>query len=195
MKFIARGLLSVLFLSAAGFAWDGQRQGFLLGIGAGAASMSEESTKTDATQYSYGVPVTTSRIGYAWDNQHAIELYGNTMFDNPTNIAYSGIDLQVWNADETQANTWFGGIGLITAQPGIDTHADGQYPASYGFGGNFGYGFEFAKHASVDLNLLVGFVDVQNYSDGNLEPGWTKSGSAQGEILAGFSVSVELLGY
>lgn len=187
-------VLAVSVLSTCSLAgWDGQRQGFLLGIGAGGASVSYVGTKSKSTQTTVGAVMTGSRIGYAWTNTRAIELYNSSLMVTNSTFGYSGVNFQAWSAEEAQSNSWFGGLGLMTRSVGTVTDAQGQFPASYGFGGNFGYGFEIAKHASIDLNLLLGFIDVQSYTASSSS--WTKVGSSAGTLLGGFSVSINLLGY
>lgn len=188
-------LLTLLALSSATLAWDGQRQGFLLGIGGGAASVAMVNGDAEdgdlESQQGYA-PATSGRIGYAWDNANAILLYSNgTQSDGM--IGYTGVNYQKWSSEEVNANSWFGGIGLLTQNDGYSVKSVGTKPSNTGFGINVGYGREIASHASVDMNLVVGKYDDKGYYIA--DESWEKSSESRAITYVAFSITMNLLGY
>lgn len=195
-------IISLLALvSASSFAWDGQREGFLLGIGAGAASAAYSfdgaEDDMDASMVQWIAPMTASRIGYAWSNTAAVELYSNSVGSGGAGyIGYTALNYHHWTSPEVNANSWFGGIGMLSETNGITYKDFDSKPADIGFGLNIGYGREIASHASIELNLFVGSLTDENYyTDYPEGTSWEKGGSSNSNVFAAFSVSMNLLGY
>ena len=74
-------MLLILAVYTSAFSWDGERQGFILGVGAGSSDNivlnGEASNDGDwVTRSSISLSM-TSRIGYAYTNHNAILIYGN----------------------------------------------------------------------------------------------------------------------
>jgi hypothetical protein len=89
-------------------------------------------------------------------------LYGhglwNVFGDNAT--SYYAINVQNWSTDEPQSNSWFGGIGLIVRGSNVKAKGLDSPDPDVGWGANFGYGREIAKHASIETNLTIGGMSV-----------------------------------
>ena len=190
-----RLFLSIAVLASSTLAWDGQRQGFLLGIGGGAASASltrDDTDEGDAESVQGYVPATVGRIGYAWTNTESILLYtSNTQTGGM--VGYIGANYQRWNSADVNANSWFGGAGLLMQNSGITYDGIGPRPANTGFGINFGYAREIAAHASIELGLVVGkYEDKGYYIDA--DESWEESDESTDVTYAAFTVTFSLLG-
>ena len=184
MKVIFAVFLSLVSTSVSIFAWDGNRQGFLLGVGAGTNSQTianGDASRGDVESVSLQSAITNSRIGYAFSNKSALLLYGHSLYRmaGDTGATYTALNLQTWSSDEPQSNSWFGGIGLI-ADSHTTTYKDrsGSDP-DYGVGINFGYGREIVDHVSIETNITIGSVEID------------------GDDLSfiGFNTTFNLLGY
>ena len=194
-----RILSIVAIASVASFSWDGQRQGFLLGIGAGAASQAyalDAEDDGDISSVSGGSPLTTSRIGYAWSNTSALELYSNTFYASSGALGYSALNFHWWNTEELAgANSWFGGIGLLAETDGLKRKDVDPRPANLGFGLNVGYGREIAPHFGFEIGLVVGGIVDENHTYDYSAEKWEKGQNSTDLTYAAVTVSVNLLGY
>ena len=167
MKIIFSVIISLVSTSTSILAWDGNRQGFLYGVGAGTNSQSifftDEEYFENPESAKLSTSITNFRIGYAPNNNFAMLLYGhglwNTYQGNET--SYLAINVQRWSTDEPQSNSWFGGIGLIARAQNYKVKGYDQSDPDFGFGANFGYGREIAKHASIETNLTIGGMSVE----------------------------------
>ena len=185
MKLIVAVFVSLVSTSVSTVAWDGYRQGFLLGVGAGTNSQTILDTDPgypgDVESINLQSAITNSRIGYAFSDKHALLLYGHSLYRNmgETGATYTALNFQYWSTDEPQSNSWFGGIGLI-ADSYTTTYKDesGSDP-DYGVGINFGYGREIVEHVSIETNLTIGSVQI----DGD------------DLLFVGFNTTFNLLGY
>jgi len=197
---VKKSISLLALVAATSFAWDGQREGFLLGIGAGAASagygLDDATDDRDASIVQWMAPMTASRIGYAWTNTAAVELFSNTIGSGGNgSIGYTALNYHWWNSPDVNANSWFGGLGLLTETNGITYKDFDSKPSDMGFGLNVGYGREFASHLSAELNLFVGGLTNEHYTVPVNGTKWEKSGSSSSNTFVAFSVSMNLLGY
>lgn len=194
-----RTLTLVAIATVASFAWDGQRQGFLLGIGAGAASQAygvDAEVDGQLESQSGGSPLTTSRIGYAWSNTGAIELYNNSFYQQAGMTGYSALNFHWWNNEELAgANSWFGGLGFLAESPGIKRKGMDPMPPSVGFGLNVGYGREIAPHFGIELGLVVGGLADENYYYDTDREKWIEGDETTDITFAAFTISANLLGF
>lgn len=170
-----------------GYSWDGKRKGFLLGIGGGVSSTSSSAfdVPDGAVQTVTKIsPITNSRIGYAFTNLNAVELYFMTL---NADLSFNGINYHKWYAESAQSNSWFGGFGVIRRAYSSVTRKDVDAEDSdYGFAANIGYGREIVSHAAIELNLTLGYIDTSN-------PYYVMMNEKQ--IMGSFSFSLHLLGY
>lgn len=175
-------------------AWDGERQGFLFGVGAGTMSLAlanGDAEQGETESVSMLMPATSARLGYAWSNDAGAMIYTNTAGIGPTSYGYIGIDGQIWNS--TTKNSWFGGLGMITQSVSTKQKGIDQKPANTGIGVNFGYSREVASHVSAELNLFVGSLSDKGWAINGDE--WEDAEEPTDYIVAGFSVTIGLLGY
>ena len=179
-----KGIALVLIFWGVGVCWDGQRQGFILGAGMGTASnvwVNFGAESGEVLYITWFTPAGTSRIGYAWDNLNAIELYGT---DVTSTFGYMGINYQKWNIEKVQANSWFGGAGFLRESNSSIGIKDEDPPVSdFGFGFNFGYAREVVKHTSVDMNFILGFIETEFFN------------SIENQMYTSFTMTVNLTGY
>ena len=185
MKVIFAVFISLVSTSVSILAWDGNRQGFLLGVGAGTNSQTILDTDPgypgDVESINLQSAITNSRIGYAFSDKHALLLYGHSLYRNmgETGATYTSLNFQYWSTDEPQSNSWFGGIGLIVSRNNTTIKGYDSPDSEVGFGANFGYGREIVKHASIESNLTIGGISIK----GNTQ------------ILVGSNITFHLLGY
>ncbi|MDB9744169.1 DnaA/Hda family protein [Fibrobacterales bacterium] len=126
-----KSVLCVGMIAASVFAWDGKREGFIFGFGAGASSLVSvnlDANEGDVESSSQLVPTTTSVIGYAWDNQTAIVLRNTGMGPQ---LAYNGINFQKWSTEKAQSNVFYGGAGLLVGNNNLVTIKGGDVKLSY----------------------------------------------------------------
>ncbi len=148
-------------------AWDGQRKGFILGVGSGFGLTSF----TQEVEY-LGVSETSDRenklalntdfkIGYAPNNTLAIYYDNKVSWFGITNAL--GEDVTITNGLSSLGVTYFfnqaapspflsGGIGISSWAAPFEENTD----TWTGFGLFVGGGYEFARHWSTEINLMWG---------------------------------------
>jgi hypothetical protein len=164
--------LSLCLVAGPAQAFDGQRKGFILGVGAGLGhtSFTQEET-VDYWGYSESVEsdredkagvMTDFKIGYAWDNYWAVYYTAKVSWFGMENVY--GEDVTIANGLEAvalthlfkpQAPSWFvaGGLGYSTwGLPFEDNPPDTWYGPGLFMGG----GYEFSRHWSVEGYLAWG---------------------------------------
>lgn len=147
-------------------AFDGQREGFLIGLGAGLSSVNTE-VKMGYYGYnerSFGL-ATSFKIGYGFTNQFAL-YYMN-------DVSWFGYD------DDPYDDTYTSSFTGVSASYYIDEHAPAYVLAGVGIGtfANFsedagetgsafilGAGYEVSPHIQIEATYLVNSVD-----DGGIE--------------------------
>jgi len=188
MKIIFAVLISLVMTSTSIFAWDGNRQGFLWGFGAGTNSQTviyDAENRGDLESEGLGTSITNFRIGYAPQDNYAMLLYGHGLWNllKAGSASYYAINYQRWSHDEAQSNSWFGGIGLIVRGSNKKFKEVDPPDPDVGFGVNFGYGREIVEHASIEANLTIGGISTD-----------TEWGE-ETEIFVGANITFHLLGY
>jgi hypothetical protein len=175
-------LLALAIASGRAFPFDNERKGFILGTGLGSAFVSLEHAEGTDTRLA-----TDFRIGYApterfeiywmckssWsrmEDMDEIELLGfagvaTTYFLKPRSpsaylvggIGYSYWDYTFTTEDESEwADPAWVALGALAGIPVINT----------GAGVLGGLGYEFARHWSVECDLLWGSYHLFGYSRG-----------------------------
>jgi opacity protein-like surface antigen len=156
-------LSTVIFLLIAFsnlYSFDGERNGFILGAGIGGGYLSnstsyESCSKTD----SRGVFFTNFKIGYAPNNTLEIYYVSRVSWWGETNMTYAlGLSaIAATYYTDTEAETGLsvsGGLGLST----LSAPFESGYGSSNGFGLFGGAGYEFARHWSVELDVLYSTI-------------------------------------
>ena len=171
MKFFFAALISLISTSTSILAWDGDRQGFLLGYGAGTNSqfIGYPAERWEIENTSFSTSINNARIGYAFDNNFALLIYLHDLWSyrGDYETSFQGINVQRWSgtpwgiADESQSNCWFGGIGLIVRESNVKIKGVGKPDPDVGWGVNFGYGREIVNHASIEINLTIGGISYE----------------------------------
>ncbi len=182
---MAKLILILMLLANFSFSWDGARQGFLLGFGAGATNITYSllgAEDGELFMLSMMDPIFTSRIGYAWNDQQAVEIFS---IDFTSSFAIAGLNYHSWSMPDVQSNEWFGGIGILRENYGSRRFKGEDLPdADVGFAANFGYAREIASHASIETGIVMGGITFD-----------TQNPEADMELVTAFYVSINLLGY
>lgn len=188
-------LAFVVALAMPAMGFDGQRKGFILGGGLGFGMTSFSQTleygglKSTSDTENKGAFITNFKIGFASDEQ--IEFY------YASKVTWFGIT-NVYDENVTVANglnafgmtynlkpafpTYFitGGIALATWDLPFEDPAPDTWT---GFGLYVGGGYEFAKHYSVELDLLYG------------NPGDSQAGLRISSSALSFALTINALAY
>jgi hypothetical protein len=186
-------LITMTATPALGF--DGKRKGFILGGGLGFGMTSFSQTlefgglKETSDTENKGAFATDFKIGFASDEQLEIYYASKVTWFSITNvydedvIVANGLNAVgvTYNLKPTSP-TYFvtGGIALATWDLPFENPAPDTW---FGFGLYAGGGYEFAKHYSVELDLLYG------------NPGDSEAGLKISSSALSFKLSVNALAY
>lgn len=161
MKRLLGALLIVLALGSmeTAAAFNGQRQGFLLGFGLGASSLKYEAGGSNTSL------VSDLKLGYGFSDQFLL------FYTNKVNWRSAGGDvdgLALHGMSGIGANYYFtpnapsfflgGGVGLASRYL-IRTDSDGDINSHSGTGFYLGGGFEFARHWNLELSVIRDTTD------------------------------------
>lgn len=179
MKRIVGALLVVMALGSTetAFAFNGERQGFLLGFGIGASSY-----KISDKDGKIGLE-TDLKIGYGFTNQFQVFYTNKVNFSTYDDAGYSHDEsgLSLHGLSAIGANYYFsplapsffvgGGVGLAS-HGDISTdseHDSDSSESNSGAGFYISGGYEFARHWNVELAVIRDSID---YERGN-RSAWT----------------------
>jgi hypothetical protein len=165
-RFLLVGICLLVGSSATVSAFDGQRQGFVLGGGLGIAPAITVSADLKMTlpgdgQLSIaGLEDTRAGLGgnvfagYAWDNRNMLvfEINGAAFRDNDVTVSQSFNGLNWYHYFGQQGHSGFTVVGLGIYS--FDT--DETDPTDHGGGLLLGGGFEFAPHYQIGGYLSFG---------------------------------------
>lgn len=189
MKRIIGALLVVMTLGSTGtaFAFNGAREGFLMGFGIGASQYTIDYGKNSGSYYYYSGPTgkesttgveTDLKIGYGFTDQFQM-FYTNKVNFGSTDDRSGDSQLTVHGLTAIGANYYFsptspsfflgGGVGLA-AHRIIDTDSDSNgndEDNNSGTGFYINGGFEFAKHWNVELSVVMDSIDYGGTYDGD----------------------------
>ena len=157
-------------------AWDGHREGFILGLGAGYGNhwLTYESTKYEMSYY-YGMRIFTEagtetktasqtglmsdfKIGYAPSDQLMIYWMSKVAWLDISEKEYmitsgiGGLGISYYQEPTAPSAYFSGGVGYSTWQAPLS----GNPESAIGLGLSVGAGYEFAKHISLECNLTWG---------------------------------------
>ena len=148
-------LLSAVIVSIAGaaFAFDGKREGLILGAGLG-LGLSDYSMDVlydsfedlHPTDTEFGLGTIGGRIGGGFNERVLMYLGGLGVSAVDVIVNITGLGM-TWYTRDTSPSWYFSGLaGLGTVDPdGLKSH--------YGFGISAGVGWEFARHWSAEASL------------------------------------------
>lgn len=163
IKFFGKVLAIIVVLTIATnvYAWDGQRKGFVLGFGLGGGYTTFTQTvevsgvsETGDRENKFGVN-SDFKIGYAPSNQLLIYWMSNVNWFNLENVlgdnviianGVGGVGFTYYFSPADKSAYLRGGIGGSTWMAPFDSDIDNWY----GFGVVGGFGYEFAKHWSIE---------------------------------------------
>jgi len=162
-------VLLLLSLSSAS-AWDGKRQGFVLGLGAGYGNIDYtdvQSVHLDSNSRSDKVGAITfmPKLGYAFTDSFSL-LYFRHPFELKAKDPQGGTQTLVACVEQVGFNYYFGDkdpsfyIGAGTGKSYFFKGADNQSDTALHGGGSFySIGYEFATHYSIELTSMQGTLD------------------------------------
>ena len=162
-KIIISTIAASLLTISTAQAFDDQREGFLMGVGAGAAIVNTSSTGLDESSFGFA---TSFRMGYGFNNQFLL-YYTN-------DISWFGID------DYRNDDTFISGGSAIGASYYIEENSPIYITGSLGLGGfsNFtsdystdlgstfsiGGGYEISPHVLLEASYQR--TNADNYNEG-----------------------------
>ena len=138
------------------YSFDGERNGFILGGGIGAGYLSNSSSNDSYSNTdSRGVFLTHFKIGYAPSNTLEIYYLSKVSWWGQSDITFTlGLSAiaATFYLDSATETGWSisGGLGLSSLSAPFEEDSG----SSDGFGLFVGGGYEFAKHWTVELDLL-----------------------------------------
>ena len=156
----------VVFLTTTLFAWDGQRQGFILGGGFGGSVTSftqdvdySGTSETSDRENKVGV-ATDFRIGYAFTNQFLLYYMSkgawfsaeNSQGDEVTFLSTLGpIGISYYFTEESPSLYVTLGAGFTSWYAPFEDEQDIQGGAGF----FIGLGYEFIEHVSIEVDIMV----------------------------------------
>lgn len=141
--------ISVLCSSSI-FAFDGERQGFILGGGLGGAFVSYTTTSSylpESVSKDIGAIHSVFKIGYAPSNVFEIYYISKVSW-------WSGVNTEGYYDDQLQTL----GLAAVGASYHLNNESNEGWFMSGGFGLYGGAGYEFIEHWSVQLDLIYSSV-------------------------------------
>jgi len=163
IKFFGKVLAIIVVLAIATnvYAWDGQRKGFVLGFGLGGGYTTFTQTaefmgmsETGDRENKFGLH-SDFKIGYAPSNQFLIYWMSNVNWFSIENIlgdnitianGVGGIGFSYYFSPADKSAYFRAGVGASTWMAPFDSDID----TWYGLGVVGGFGYEFAKHWSIE---------------------------------------------
>ena len=146
-------------------AWDGERKGFILGLGIGPAHMSVQRAARPGIapkdlEFNKATRGGIGKIGYAFTNQWAI--YMSTPIAIPEDAdelecGIAALAFSYYHRAEPKSIYYSAGIGLVKfgcSRSSRSFEVDPSSNLSEGLGVFAGVGYEFAKHWSVEGNVM-----------------------------------------
>lgn len=144
-------------------AFNGNRKGFILGLGAGVQTVDLETGKNP----SYGGLATAFKVGGGITDQFLL-FYSNDVawFDNGYDNYYTGVTGLGFQYYFQKENSLY-----LSGSLGFASLSDADRTFQYlGTGGTLGLGYEFKKHVSVEGKLMMSSVEHEDDSSYKLDP-------------------------
>ena len=168
-KLILYVLLVNLLAVTSANAWDGKRQGFLLGLGMGYGNLEYsdvQSTYLSSNNQTAKVSGTSfmPKIGYAFTDDFALLYYRHPFNFNAENSQGSSQELTAC-AEVIGFNYYFGNLYLGAGSgnsyffKGTDNY---EVNALQGTGAVFSLGYEFSKHYAIEFTSMSGTLENNN---------------------------------
>ena len=150
-----------LFPVRATAAWDGKRQGFLLGIGLGNGSAKETYPgPTDDVNLKLAGLAMDFKIGFAPTSQEAVIFSiknirgkykgGGLSTSKNYNVQLRSLSFIAWHRERTPSIYVTGGIGSIFSS----NFREPKKSYRNRIGLHFGIGFEFVRHGSIEFSSM-----------------------------------------
>ena len=167
------GLAVVLCLVLAPYsqAFDGQRQGFILGggLGVGLTTYTYSASGASSDRFNEVGFMTDFKIGYAPNEQVEI-YYSNKLswFDEGGAVLAHGVGSAAVNYYLQPQMPWYisGGVGLGSVTAPFEENS--EYWVGFGFFG--GVGYEFSRHFAVEFDMMLGFPGESGITFNGINP-------------------------
>lgn len=175
VRVLSLTIVILMLMAITALAFDGQRKGFILGGGLGfgmtsyTQSLKQGGISITSDRENKGAFNTDFRIGYAPSEQVAIYYVSKVAwfsitnaYDDKVTIASGAGGLGCTYYLKTITPTWFltGGIALASWSLPFEDNAPDPWQ---GLGLYGGAGYEFARHLSLELDLVYGKPDTQEH--------------------------------
>ena len=157
VSFIVLANVLCMFLVRVGAAWDGERQGFLLGVGFGHGSAKESYPVLSGNVTGLAMDF---KIGYALTNFEALIIsiknirgkfeFGDFRTSETYNDQLRSLSFISWFSERTPSVYLTGGIGSIFSR----NFREPKKSFRNRIGLHFGIGIEFARHGSIEFNVM-----------------------------------------
>lgn len=149
----------VVLAATEAFAFDGQRKGFILGGGIGGGFLSNKfSAGPFSTTEGEAVFASEFKIGYAPSNDFEIYYIGKGSWWGESDVALliglSAVGISKYLGTSSTGFFVTGGVGLSA----IDAPFEEGAEADYGFGLFGGAGYEFARHWTLEADILYNHI-------------------------------------
>lgn len=168
-KFLVLTSMLIVMVASCSFAFDGNRKGFVMGIGPSICPVMSRSvdnefdyrgyTFGDETNPGYGINL---MIGYAIDNYNTISLGGtgymgesNDLGDNEVFQGFFGFTWSHYFGEK--GNSFLTTIGI--GDYAFDVDERDEFDARFGY--MAGVGYEFTPHVQISLQYASGTTDYR----------------------------------
>ncbi|MBN1946496.1 MAG: hypothetical protein JW797_12550 [Bradymonadales bacterium] len=152
--------LCILIPASATRAWDGQRRGFLLGLGMGPSyQLWSIHTRDQYWGFTYDF-----RIGWASDNTRLFYFTEGLTFNSATFLVNAAIGMNLYKSERSPSPYVLVEVGFYGGPPreGVEEDPPQSPPADdtsdedlLTLGMTMGVGIEFSRHFSIELSLIA----------------------------------------
>jgi hypothetical protein len=166
-NFVKKAILAIAIsstLATSAFGFDGKREGFIIGLGAGFHSTNFELYDDDISKSGFA---TSLKIGYGFSEDVTLYYIRNASWFKSSDDLYAngimGIGSTYYFSPRAETFYLSGAIGL-----GDFTNID-ESESESGFGLMLGAGYELRKHIKLEANMIMSTIDL-DYQDKDLKP-------------------------
>ncbi len=163
-KKVVLGLTLSLCLVTSAFSFDGKREGFIIGLGAGFHSTNFEYAQDDVSKSGFA---TSLKIGYGFSETVTLYYVRNASWfkwnDNLHVNGMMGIGSTYYFSPRTRTFYLSGAVGFGDFADLDDDEAES------GFGLMLGAGYELRKHIKLEANMIMSTIDLDYYYE-DLKP-------------------------
>jgi hypothetical protein len=157
------GVLILLFCSSAAFSFDGEREGFVIGLAIGVANVDYRSYGRDVSDTGLA---TSLKVGYGFDNNVAVYYVRNASTTEAEGYTYmegiSGLGA-TWYIPGARGVYLLGGVGIGDLTLLYSDYDDDDTDQETGSAWLFGVGYESRSRHGIEFSLVNVDIDDINY--------------------------------